>query len=93
MINYETNSFGDVTYNGEVYRLTGQAELTNALLPMNNYNDASEGESYDFQMSAPGIDKNGTEVIVYWIFSDIKGSEVELDSYDYGYVDHIVIGF
>ena len=83
--------FGTVEFNGKKYTLTSDADFTNSVLNYpKNYNDAEDGEEFDFQMSASATDANGNECTVYWIFSDIKGeSEKELDSFDYDNVHGI----
>ena len=84
--------FGTVKFNGIEYALTGQADFTNRLLPggYTNYSDASDGEKYDFEMSASAIDSEGNEITVYWVFENTKGEgEAELDSFDYSIADRI----
>lgn len=84
---------GTVTFEGREYALTSQADHTSRLLPggYTNYNDASEGEAYDFEMSASAIDKSGNQYVIYWLFEGIKGEDDhELDSYDYNIVDRVV---
>lgn len=85
--------FGTVNFNGNEYALTDQADFTNRLLPggYTNYNDASDGEKYDFEMSAGAVDKDENEYTVYWIFENTKGEDAaELDSFDYSAVDRVV---
>jgi len=85
--------FGTVTFDGREYALTDQADFTSRLLPGGyiNYNDASDGDEYDFEMSASAIDKDGNEYMVYWMFTNIKGEDAaELDSFDYDDVDRVV---
>lgn len=83
--------FGSVKFKGKKYILTMQADFTNRLLPYpKNYNDVSDGEEYDFEMSAGAIDKDGNEFTVYWIFTDKKGENgKELDMFDYDQVDRV----
>lgn len=95
MSNYETaaKEFGTVTFEGREYALTSQADHTSRLLPgcYANFNDASDGEAYDFEMSAGAIDKGGNEYTVYWLFEGCKGEgDYELDSYDYSTADRVV---
>lgn len=78
--------FGKVTFNGKEYTLTTQADFTNRVLPTNNFNEASEGETYTAEFSAQTT--NG--VTVYWMFDFVKGEEQELDSLDWDNVDRVV---
>ncbi|AHD06417.1 hypothetical protein [Paenibacillus larvae] len=86
--------FGTVVLEGKEFKLTGDADFTNCVLGgwYTDFNDASEGEEYQFEMSAPGLDNEGNEVTVYWIFTDIKGEKGKesLDEYDYDNVDRVV---
>lgn len=83
-------NYGEVEFEGRQLKLTEQAELTSRLLDnLTNYHEASEGEKYFFEMSAQAVGSNGNEYTVYWIFSDTKGSEAELDSHDYDDYDRI----
>ncbi|AUS03582.1 hypothetical protein [Paenibacillus larvae] len=83
-----------VVVEGKEFKLTGDADFTNRVLGgwYTDFNDASEGEEYQFEMSAPGLDNEGNEVTVYWIFTDIKGEKGKesLDEYDYDNVDRVV---
>ena len=83
--------YGTVTFKGKEYTLTDQAEFTNRQLeaPYTNYNEAEEGEEFDFEMSAGAIDEAGNEFIVYWTFSDVKGQQKELDEFEYDIVDRV----
>ena len=75
-----------IKFEGKVYTLTSEAEPTSRHLPSNytNYNDAVEGELYDFETSAEAIDENGSECIVYWIFENEKSENgKQLDEFDY----------
>lgn len=78
-------NYGAVVVDGKTYALTGEADYTSRLLPAAfiNYHEAADGETYDFEMSAPARDADGTKYIVYWLFEAIKGDEAELDTYDY----------
>lgn len=68
---------GRLKINDKVYILKDEAEFTNRCLPTDN----------DFELSAPVIDLEGNEYIVYWIFEQIE--DAELDAYDYENVDRI----
>lgn len=82
------NKFGTVEFKGKTYWLKAQAEMTNRLM-QNAYHEASEGEEYEFEMSSDATDEEGNEYVVYWVFEDIKGEEIELDMYDYSDVDRV----
>lgn len=82
--------FGTVEYEGIKYTLQTDADYTNRLLPFNtNYNDVEYGEEFEFEMSADAKDENGKECTVYWILKATKGSEDELDHFDYDNVDRV----
>jgi hypothetical protein len=87
--------FGEVKFEEEKYILTSQAEHTNRLLSYKDYHETDEGEEYNFEMSANAVqideDCNiiADEYKIYWIFSDIKGSEKELDQFDYEDIDRV----
>ena len=80
-----------ITFKGNDYTLTTDADFTNGVLNYpKNYNDVEEGEEFDFQMSAQAVDTKGNKCTVYWIFSDTKGDQKELDSFDYDNIDCVV---
>jgi len=92
-INQATASqFGAVTCNGKTYTLTSEADFTSRWLPgeYTNYVDATQGDEYDFEMSASAVDEDGNECTVYWIFSDTKGEEAELDTFDYSVAERVM---
>lgn len=72
-------------FEGTVYTLEEMADFTNRMLPSqyDQYHETIEGERYAFEMGAIAHDEHGNDYVVYWIFSDEKGSERELDDYDY----------
>ena len=80
-----------VKFDGKEYRLTEQAEVTGTELDgrFTNYHEVQNGETYDFEMSAPALDDEENEVTVYWMFENIKGEEKELDEFDYDNVDRV----
>ncbi|MFD1884030.1 hypothetical protein [Paenibacillus wenxiniae] len=85
-----TINYGIIKFEGDTYILKGKPQPTGATLNRNvytNYNDAEEGEKYDFEMSAPVIDNEGVEWTMFWVFQDIKGKEnSSYDSFDYNKV-------
>ncbi|MFW5437792.1 hypothetical protein [Paenibacillus apiarius] len=87
-----TTNYGTVVFEGKEFQLTGDADFTNRVLDgrFTNFHEASEGEEFEFEMSAPGVDAEGNEVTVYWIFSDIKNEQKELDEYDYDSINRVV---
>jgi hypothetical protein len=83
------NSFGDYEYDGKVLHLTTQADFSNRLIGYMDYHEAGMGEEYQFEMSALAKNDDGNEYKVYWIFWATKGSEKDLDEYDYDNIDRI----
>lgn len=84
------NKMETIEFNGKSYTLTTDADFTNGVLNYpKNYNDVEEGEEFDFEMSASATDEEGNRYTVYWIFSDIKGDQKELDSFDYDNIDRV----
>jgi len=81
-IDHTTNSYGDITVDGKVYHLTGDAGMTSRLTD-EPYHEAIEGEEYIFEMSAPANDNAGNDYVVFWMFRATKGEEKELDEYNY----------
>ena len=77
------SEFGEFTIDGRTYIMQSDATISNSVQPHNfNYNDVETGEEYELIMTAPAT-RFGKEYIIVWCFTDIKGSEAELDSYDY----------
>ena len=83
------NKFGAVDFAGKKYILTGQADLTGRRLPFFDFRETEDGEEFDFEMSAEALDAAGNKFFVYWIFTDAKDSQKELDDFDYEKVDRI----
>lgn len=74
----------EITFNGKIYTLATDADHTGRHLPSNdNYSQVDEGESYNFEMSAEATNATGERYIVYWMMTDTKGDEAELDDLDY----------
>ena len=69
--------YGTVEFEGKQFALTEQAHLTNRLMRHSDYSTVPEGADFQFEMSASGKSADGTDVIVYWIFWDVKGQEPE----------------
>lgn len=85
-------NYGEIIYNGKVFKLLEEANLTNRVLGgiYTDYNDAEDGDIYDIELKARAVDEAGTECTVYWIFQDIKGEDSwDLDDFDYGLVDRV----
>lgn len=79
-----------INFNGKTYTLTTDAEPSSRLLPYpKNYHEMETGEEYDFEMIAKAVDDEGNEYYVSWIFSEVKGEELELDCLDYDNVDNV----
>lgn len=85
-------NYGTVVFEGKEFMLTGETDFTNRLLDgsFTNFHEATDGEDFDFEMSAPGVDAEGNEVVVYWIFSDVKNEQKELDEHDYDNVNRVI---
>lgn len=93
MINMTNSKFGTVTFEGKEYSLTSEAVTTGRSLNNGqNFNDKSDGETYEFEMSADAIDEYGNACRVCWIFEDIKGEngQDDLSNFDYDKVDRVV---
>lgn len=73
----------ETEYNGKTITLDTDADFTSRLMPYLPYHEAEEGDVYRFEMSAEGHDEGGNGCTVYWEFNTVKGSEQELDTYDY----------
>ena len=91
-IQYEISNLGTVIFEGRKYYLQDDADFTNRLLPGRvNYHEISNGEEYDFEMSATVKDSEGNDYTMYWIFTNIKGEDGrELDSFDYDNVHRVI---
>lgn len=70
--------YGSIEHAGKTYILTGQALLTNRLLP--------DHQTGCIELSAGAVDPEGDECVVYWIFEE---DGQELDMYDYIDVDRV----
>jgi hypothetical protein len=60
----------------KIIKLTSEAKIT--------------GHTFDngyFEMSAQAVDDKGKECVVYWVFEETEGRE--LDDYDYDKIDRI----
>lgn len=52
--------------------------------PCEFHKDVPDGAEYCFEMACDAIDSNGTEYIVYWLFTDRKDDNEKHESeYDY----------
>ena len=83
--------FGRVVYNARVYDLLEPASISGRQFN-GGWMDAEDGGAYTIEYSCAATDNAGDEVIVYWQFPEIKGSEPE-DQSDYPWEDdsHIVM--
>ncbi|MGM1023220.1 MAG: hypothetical protein ACQEXV_22540 [Bacillota bacterium] len=83
----------NVTFEGKQYTLVTDADFTGIELDGRyvNYNDASDGEEYHFEMSAEAQDDKENKYLVFWIFSDIKGEDgqQDLSNFDFYNVDRV----
>jgi ribosome maturation factor RimP len=77
------SDYGTTQHEGKTIILDDQADFTSRLMPYLPYHEAGEGDTYYFEMSAPGHDEAGNDCTVYWEFAAVKGEERELDTYDY----------
>lgn len=74
----------EVKYKGKTYFVQEDAYITGRSIGNGfDYGNRNSGEAYEFEMEARGIDEDGEQVMVKWIFSDIKGEERGLDDYPY----------
>lgn len=69
---------GRLNIDDKIYILKDEAEFTNRCL----------SNKYEFELSTPAVDLEGNEYIVYWIFEEVEGWE--LDQYDYENIDRII---
>ncbi|MGP4109212.1 hypothetical protein [Virgibacillus sp. L01] len=80
-----------VNFEGKTYTLAAEAEITGTQLDggFTNYREAENGDTYNFEMSAPALDEEGNQCTVYWMFEDVKNSEKQLDEFDYDNIDRV----
>lgn len=83
--------YGQVAFEGKTYFLYADPDFTGRQLGggFTNYNDASEGEVYDVEISAPAYDDTGSNFEVRWIFQFKKGSEPELEDLSWSEPDAV----
>ena len=82
--------YGTVKFEGKEYILISQADFTNRLFNhMSNYHQVDDGEEFEFEMSAQAVDIEGNKYTVYWRFTDVKGDQKELDTFDYSVADRV----
>lgn len=74
--------FGSYELDGKTYYASRQMERTNRVFP-GWFGDASEGNEYADEWSAPGYDEQGNKVEIYMVFTQIKGEEMEDDNLDW----------
>ena len=81
-----------VNFEGKTYTLVNDAYETDRHLNYpKNLQDVEEGEEYDFEMECEAVDDDGNEYKVRWIFSAIKGDDLDLSDYDYSTPDYVVL--
>lgn len=80
---------GEAEFEGKIYALTSQPELSNRVFS-GWWGDVSEGEEYTAEWSAPAMGEDGYEYVVRWQFSEMKGAEREADSLDWDDVNEVV---
>lgn len=66
--------FGSYELDGKTYYAASQMERTNRVFS-GWFGDASEGEEYTDEWSAPGFDEQGTKVEIFMEFAQVKGEE------------------
>lgn len=71
----EENEFGSVIQGFDEYLIRGNAKTIEEKLeaPLVNYNEAKNGEKYQFRMEAPAVDIYGRKCKVIAMLNDIKG--------------------
>ena len=67
---------GGIEFEGKSYALVNQAELSNRVFH-GWWGDASDGEQYTTEWSAPVMGEDGFDYIVVWQFDETKGAEPE----------------
>lgn len=80
---------GEVNFSDSEYALIGPAQRTNSMFP-GWFGDASEGETYVDQWSAPAMGRDGEEYVIRWEFDVTKGAEPEDDSHDWDDVSEVI---
>ena len=80
-----------IIFQNKKYTLTTNADFTNRLLPAPyaNYHEAEDGENFDFEMTALATDDTGSGYNIFWIFTDTKGNQKELDCFRYDNINRI----
>lgn len=88
----EYNSFGAkygfYYFAGTQYAATAQPELTNRAWD-GGWTGAADGDDYTAEWSAPGVDKDGLEVVITWHFEEIKGQENEPENLNWDVVEKV----
>jgi len=73
--------YGSVEFGGKKYILSEQADCTSRLLPAPHVNihEAQEGDEYQSEYAACGIGPKNEHVVVYWIHTNVKDSDLGTD--------------
>lgn len=79
-------------YNINDYSITEQAVPTNRVFP-GWWGDAKDGEEYISEWSAPATYKDGREVIIKWLFNEIRGQEEDPEFLDWSDIYSVEIEF
>ena len=83
IVEEKMSTYGTVNYQGQQYRLTEDASLSNRLFN-GGWQDAVDGAQYIAEYCASGVSLEGAPVTIYWQFEAVKGMEPEDEgSYDW----------
>lgn len=69
---------GSIVVNGKTYAFTGKATRTNRVFDGSVHYADENGNYYD-EWCCNAVDWSGAFHVVYWLFIQVKGSEVESD--------------
>lgn len=73
----------------KILTLTQDVQLTNRVF-VGCLSEASVGEAYKAEYSAPAVDDSGNTYTVYWQFIQTRGSETDPSNYSWGDTYRIV---
>ncbi|MFA5300498.1 MAG: hypothetical protein WC389_20110 [Lutibacter sp.] len=80
-----------IIFGNKEYKLISEADYSNRVLTYQDFNSVEIGDNFDFEMVAKAIGEDGEEYNVFWIFTDTKGEEQELDCFDYSIINRVEI--